>query len=800
MTSIRSLVVLAALAASASSIAAPTAPAAVLANTPWNMKWDGRSGPLLPLSEPPAATVDVLDIRRASPEWQRAALTLQGLVNRTRPSIYCLVSDTDQEWLDRMVRAGAIRRTRSAASPMELIRRHRGLLRGVEIVDPDLLSSVNVAYMLASVENGLPVSADMVKTLGLPVLHDLRGKWKTNAAAYQWAFDNLWPKLGHSVMSFSAPHHTMPRDYLVQHKAFQFWITGPVDGVQRGANPTAEARVMQRVLAKAPANIAVLGYPYAGENVGIQETPGVSLISKYAKYLVATDFDSNLSLHSGIRIPPLRQRHPAPPKLDRSKVYVTFTMSDGDNLQVYQQRSFQNMWASPLRGSIPVGWTISPSAARLIPFITRWFYQRATPADEFIAAVSGVGYMYPDDYAQAYRAQDRRRVYNGFMAETGSTMRAMDMRDIWIMGATRADAIAPYAEQIPGLSGIFPDYGRRAADYAHATYPTSNGVPVFHCVDDWGAPEHVALQVRAMAPPTRPAFMHIFAQNWGADLPKFAAVMKALGPGFIAVRPDHLSALYRQDMRLRKVEVQGPPSVTAMQGHGADVEFAVRNLTGRTIAAMVSASGAGSGFHGGEVSLRPYATHTVRLPGVSRAGRISVTARGAFGVVSASTTARVTPASELTAPLPKGALRFVRRYDAVSMPHRAGRDVADPGASSGRSWVTVPGPLGNRDAGMVVYGPYVTLPKGRYVAVFRLKRTGPGTGPVVRLDATVDGGNRTLAAALAPSDALPENEWRSIPLNLNYPGGVLETRIDWLGSAPLAIDGITLYEEAGSGR
>ena len=109
------------------------------------------------------------------------------------------------------------------------------------------------------------------------------------------------------------PRHLALRDYLVENKVFTFWISGPHDPPHRYASPVAEKRLMEQLLAKMPVNIPVLSFPYGGEKeVGIGEGPGVSLFAEFGKYVVGTIDCANLSVHSGISVPQLRQK-PAPP-------------------------------------------------------------------------------------------------------------------------------------------------------------------------------------------------------------------------------------------------------------------------------------------------------------------------------------------------------------------------------------------------------------------------------------------------------------------------------------------------------
>ena len=200
-----------------------------------------------------------------------------------------VLSETDRQWLDWLLSRHWIDGTEIVSEPLSLVQRYREQVKGLVIHDFRLPATRNVATMLAAVKGGLVASPRLAKQLGLPVLDDLRGSCKTNVEAYRWAFDTLWPQLSHQAIACLWPDSIDGlRDYLVQQKVFTFWLSGPLDGVAPGANPDAELALIEELLAKMPANIPVLGYPYAGRDVGIGEHDGVQTFARYAKYLVGS--------------------------------------------------------------------------------------------------------------------------------------------------------------------------------------------------------------------------------------------------------------------------------------------------------------------------------------------------------------------------------------------------------------------------------------------------------------------------------------------------------------------------------
>src|SRR2546428_8913219 len=120
----------------------------------------------------------------------------------------------------------------------------------------------------------------------------------------------------------------------------------------------------------------------------------VALLSSHGVYEVAADYFNNGSVFGGVR-PTLTAPQPPPPTPPlENKIYVTFTMSDGDNIQ-YDQRRLRYLWDNPARGSVPINWTISPLLLDAAPAILEHYTRTATANDLFMAGPSGAVYAYP---------------------------------------------------------------------------------------------------------------------------------------------------------------------------------------------------------------------------------------------------------------------------------------------------------------------------------------------------------------------------------------------------------------------
>lgn len=790
------------------TVSSKRVPLPVASGTPKDLARRTRFWPsaeLFPRSKEPDSKLLVFDLRTQPHDWQFLLYSLQGIVNREKPRIYYLTNDKDQQWLDWMLKRGWITSTETLTKPEELFARFRGSVKGAVIPDSALPATKNVATMIAGVEDGVVVSPRLAKKLSLPILADLRGRWKTSVQSYRWALDNLWSRMNHDVLACLWPDSMELRDYLVQNKIFIFWIPGQLDGASTYSAPDEEMRFVEELLARTPANTPVMGYSYAGKDIGIGEGGGVTLFSEFGKFLVGSVGSSDLSVHSGIRVEKFRQPVSPVPVLEADKVYVCFAISDGDNLPVVSCNNWPQLWADKTRGEIPLGWTISPAASLLIPGIVDYYYATATSNDTFMAAVSGVGYCYPDYYALRFRAADRGRVLDDFLGLTDTTMRKMDLRAV--CPSLGGGTIQRYAERILSAQSVFPDYGRIVKTYGDATFASARGIPVFRAATTWDqSPSReekvtsLASQIREMAALNRPAFLHVFICNWFWDLPAMKEALRQLGPDYVAVGPDQLAALYRQEMERRQVQIRTLSGLACFEGQNARLTADIRNTSAQTVDVSVTVA-AGLGQPVVEPSrkrLKPGKEFAVAFSGVPTGESVRLNVSGPFGVRELVSNLCRVRSGELAGLVPdKARLSCVSMYEAEFLNHQSGKAEEDMDASGARVWVAR---KAETAPGCVVYGPYASLEKGSYLALFRLKRTGEGTGRVALLETCVGGGSPRTGKFDVGVAELPINAWRWFPIVFQHPGGTFETRIQWPGSASLAADAIAVWKIAPDGK
>ncbi|WP_338702857.1 GxGYxYP domain-containing protein [Streptomyces sp. Q6] len=171
------------------------------------------------------------------------------------------------------------------------------------------------------------------------------------------------------------------RDYVVASRAMVLWLPPSGD----------TGKLLDETLSHlAPTT------PYTGwfPNDVAGEWGGVDRASQHGVEVVAADFYMNGTVHAGVPAK-ISDRVPARPKSElRNRVYVTFTVGEGDNIQ-YCQRRMRDIWDDPKRGEVPVNWTVSPLLADIGPAHLAYYQRTATDNDLLICGPSGAGYTYP---------------------------------------------------------------------------------------------------------------------------------------------------------------------------------------------------------------------------------------------------------------------------------------------------------------------------------------------------------------------------------------------------------------------
>lgn len=261
-------------------------------------------------------------------------------------------------------------------------------------------------------------------------LADYPGGWRfadgTSAMIYKFDYPSqatqltmtlsMWNQFKVSV-SASPPGqqevNAIFRDYIVATAAPCIWLD---------SNRPRQAALLDNILSRFQPNTAYLGWFPNGD-----EMTGVTQLGRHGVYVAATDFYFNPTIFSGFR--PIDQSQQPPetgvlPPLssgNRTKIYLCLVYLEGDNIQYNQRRMFTH-WNDAVRGTVPIGWTISPLLRDIGPGILSYYQETSTENDLLVAGSDGAGYTYPGVWPEA--------ALSAYLNQSGEYMRATQTDEV----------------------------------------------------------------------------------------------------------------------------------------------------------------------------------------------------------------------------------------------------------------------------------------------------------------------------------------------------------------------------------
>jgi hypothetical protein len=474
--------------------------------------------------------LDVADLSGTTPDVQLLLTTLQGIVNREQPSIYLLQPQNEglTTWLAEL---GVP--YQQLDTPLDLLNRYRDRVRGAIVYDPAVAATVNVATTLAGLRDAVATSAELAATTGLPVLTDLRGRFADDLAAYTWAVDNLWSATSHRLLVGLDPAVSgYLRDYAVATRAMVVFLDPATSG---------EGPLLSGLLADLPTPSPYLGWWPASVN---GEDDGTQLTSQHGVYVVAADWCTNLTVFGGVPAPVRDRQVAAPVPLLGNKIYLTLTMTEGDNLQ-YGQHRMRQIWDDPNRGKVPLNWSTQPLALDAAPAILSYYQRTATANDYLMAGPSGAGYVYPSDWPAGTLDRYTRQAA-GYTRRTGLAtqviLNRLDGNDIPFDQATAER----YTEDLRPLGLLM----------AWTTYTNTSVLAGNTPLSISWLASSVEEATQAIATASAgwsgeaPLFLSIGTLAWNLTPTDVVGIVESLGPDHQVVRGDQYFALARQALGL----------------------------------------------------------------------------------------------------------------------------------------------------------------------------------------------------------------------------------------------------------
>lgn len=457
--------------------------------------------------------------------------SLKGIVNRTKPRIFSYEGDAYAEGPYTWLQSLGIQYNENKTNNLSTLGKYLSEISGLIVYNPAQIHTVNLATTMAKEKNALIVSPSFLSVLtsapfNLPILEDLRGRFTSKLQVYQTMYDTYWNKTDQRLLIGLNPtgHKASLREYAVALGAAVIWLDPKV---------TNESVLLNKFLSSMPAGANYMGW-------WPEEEPGVARVSTYGMTTIASDFCTNLTFHSGMPRTIEPKPMPAKPTL-QNKIYVAFILSDGDNLQ-YVEHLMRKLWSNPDRGSVPIGWTLSPAMVDAMPGALNYYHKTSTENDNLISGPSGYGYTYPNSWASATALNEFVRKTEEYNVSAG-----IRVITIWntITGGINQNVGQAFADYAPTLLGLTAQNTGGALSIYKASLP---GRPLScnYCSGEQAMKDHIATASSGWNG-TSPRFVIIQAAPWNNVTPtSFKNVKNSLGSNYVVVRPDHIFQLMRE--------------------------------------------------------------------------------------------------------------------------------------------------------------------------------------------------------------------------------------------------------------
>ncbi len=441
-------------------------------------------------------TIWVIDARKLDKDEQFSAVSLQGIINRNRSSIYIIYSENDVEWLNYL--KNITTQTIKNCTLQDAISMFSQQLSGVVIFDNREMSK-NLATIYSGLYAGIMVKTGK-DTYGLKIIKDAT---VVNEKTYTDLYTKFAPLCNKEIIANLAPHNIKSRDYIIQHKMLCINLKpGPISWP--GENSQFIDIISEYTRGNSGTNRWVFGWfetPMFSEEDYI-----LQVLSHYGVIFLPCSNVPNLSLLQAINATIEIEKHTIEESKPEKKVYITFGFADGDSLDV-MYKSMNSYWKEPLRDEIPIAWTVNPAIFDIAPIIMQYYLDTASLRDSFIAAGSGLGIIFPDFYNPDL-LQEYIRISSSY-----------DLDYVWLLNSytpyeTRYSnqIVEMYAEQ---YDGMVLDYGSWPIKSPFWRQYNKPFVRSLHYLGDVGDMKAKLLEITMLN--DQPLFLYITLYPWSKD-------------------------------------------------------------------------------------------------------------------------------------------------------------------------------------------------------------------------------------------------------------------------------------------
>jgi hypothetical protein len=234
----------------------------------------------------------------------------------------------------------------------------------------------------------------------------------------------------------------------------------------------------------------------------------------------------------------------------------------------------RKLWNDPGRGTVPMGWTLSPAMVDAMPGALNYYWQSSTDNDNLISGPSGYGYTYPNSWPD-------QSLLNQFVAKTAAYNQQAGFRviTVWntITGGINQNVGETYARYAPTLLGVTAQNTGGGLTVYNDSLP-GMALSCNYCTNEQAIKDAISAAAAGWNG-TSPRFIIIQAQPWQGVTPtSFKNAANSLSTDYIVVRPDHIFQLIREANGLPVDPGNAPLFVKMPQSYYHYQPFPVRHV------------------------------------------------------------------------------------------------------------------------------------------------------------------------------------------------------------------------------
>ena len=520
----------------------------------------------LPKASAPEKVIQYIDLRESGNVNIFLGVALQGIVNKQSPRIWVL-SDSMVEgeentayWFEKLDELYPSVYTKQEYTDIyQLIADNQDRIDGYILYHERLCDSkmrsrnyyralygdmacLDLTIMLASKYNAVPLTANQYATLKnkYGVTLEMKGDttWfmekdadgnilNTDAArasretwkkVFIYTLTRLKDDLNTQVFAHNAAFTIASADYWIQQNMLVYSRILDSDATQE------ERDIESALLALTEENAASVGVWYLQNDEGGY----VARLTQAQKTMVVTYETFNLSWTSGLETvyPEKTEQRDLEP--EAGKIYLSFDLSEGDNIS-YSSFRLNDIMDAPAAAGI-MGWTFAPTLGEIAPNMMKYFNTKLGPDYSVVLPEQGVAYVSMTPTQQS------------FYEATAAYLDRLGSDSIRILGTSTVDCLA-YADRVDGLNAVLVGYMGEGGAYWNNNEEANilyNDTVFFRHYDGRSLTDLGKYNAAA------PAFFSISLYGWGQSADSIEAVMKNLDDRFVVVTPSELASLYKK--------------------------------------------------------------------------------------------------------------------------------------------------------------------------------------------------------------------------------------------------------------